>query len=295
VSVFTATNKVWRRLTGRAPRSYQGGEAATWMSFTLTGMFTLQDVYVLDEAVKRLPSNKPMVEIGSFCGRSTCFLTHLLERHDKPNQLYCSDKWHFEGYNAKGCVPGTRLPFSAFRKYVRGTFVNNLKTWHPKRLPHAVESTSDEFFTAWTKGAKARDVFGRACRLGGPISFALIDGDHGYAQTRADLDAVDRHLDPGGLVFAKVKTGEFEFTGRVRNAAVFLPGLGARNTMVKNPLTDEQLLVWRTVIEQLAVDFLQGRAAVDPRYYPETCDHCSLTALCRVADNRPAGEVLAGQ
>ena len=102
-------------------------------------------------------------------------------------------------------------------------------------------------------------------------------------------------MDPGGLVFAKVKTGESEFTGRMRNAAAFLPGLGGRNAMVKNPLTDEQLLVWRTVIEQLAVDFLQGRAAVDPRDYPETCDHCSLTALCRVADNRPAGEVLAGQ
>ena len=94
--------------------------------------------------------------------------------------------------------------------------------------------------------------------------------------------------DPGGLVFAKVKTGESEFTGRVRNPAAFLPELGARNAMVKNPLTDTQLLEWRTAIEKLASEFLEGRATVDPRDYPDTCDHCALMALCRVAETRPA-------
>jgi hypothetical protein len=46
------------------------------------------------------------------------------------------------------------------------------------------------------------------------------------------------------------------------------------------------LIDWREHIEQLARDFLAGRAEVDPRDYPKTCEHCGLETLCRVAENR---------
>jgi probable DNA repair protein len=92
--------------------------------------------------------------------------------------------------------------------------------------------------------------------------------------------------DPGGLVFGKVKISEHEFLGRVRDPKSLLPDLGKTGALVKNPLTDEQLLEWRWVIERLAVEFLQGRAAVNPRDYPDTCEYCSLSALCRVAESK---------
>ena len=48
------------------------------------------------------------------------------------------------------------------------------------------------------------------------------------------------------------------------------------NPLVKNPFTAEQLLDWRDCIEQLARDFLAGRAEVDPRETPKTCERCGL-------------------
>ncbi len=98
-------------------------------------------------------------------------------------------------------------------------------------------------------------------------------------------------LDPdevlGGLVFAKVRTGELTFAGRVGDAAgTLFSGLKGGNPLVKNPLTAEQLLDWRDSIEQLARDFIAGRAEVDPREYPKTCEYCGLQALCRIQEHQ---------
>jgi hypothetical protein len=45
---------------------------------------------------------------------------------------------------------------------------------------------------------------------------------------------------------------------------------------------------WKTYIEQLAHDFIAGRADVDPREYPETCKRCDLHAACRIQENQAA-------
>jgi len=91
---------------------------------------------------------------------------------------------------------------------------------------------------------------------------------------------------PGGLVFAKLRAGNFEFAGRASDAeATLLSGLSGNNTLVKKPLTREQLEDWRVYIEQLARDFLAGRADLDPRDYPKTCDACGLHAICCIHEN----------
>jgi hypothetical protein len=42
--------------------------------------------------------------------------------------------------------------------------------------------------------------FGRLTRLGGPISFTYIDGEHTYAQSKEDFANVDTYLEPGGFI-----------------------------------------------------------------------------------------------
>jgi probable DNA repair protein len=92
----------------------------------------------------------------------------------------------------------------------------------------------------------------------------------------------------GGLVFAKVRPGETEFAGRVRNAKATLRSkISGNSNLVKKPLTPEQLSAWQQYISELARDFLFGRAEVDPREYPETCERCGLHALCRIQENQP--------
>jgi probable DNA repair protein len=104
--------------------------------------------------------------------------------------------------------------------------------------------------------------------------------------------ALDREKEIlGGLVFARVRPGDQSFTGRVFDPATTLfPGLKNASSLVKNALTAEDLMDWREAIEQLARDFLAGRAEVDPREYPKTCDRCGLQTICRVQENQAALE-----
>jgi hypothetical protein len=96
--------------------------------------------------------------------------------------------------------------------------------------------------------------------------------------------AVDGDL--GGLVFAKVRAGDAEFAGRVGDAkATLLADLKGSSALMKIRLTAELLIDWRDHIEQLARDFLAGRAEVDPREYPKTCEKCGLQTLCRIPEN----------
>jgi probable DNA repair protein len=90
----------------------------------------------------------------------------------------------------------------------------------------------------------------------------------------------------GGLAFAKVRPGKLEFAGCVGDAAATLfSGIKGSSPLVNNPFTAEQLLDWRDCIKQLAQDFIAGRAEVDPREAPKTCERCGLQTLCRIQEN----------
>jgi probable DNA repair protein len=91
----------------------------------------------------------------------------------------------------------------------------------------------------------------------------------------------------GGLVFAKVRPGDLTFAGRVGDAANTLFSGVKTGPLARNPLTAEQLLDWKEVIVQLAKDFLGGKADVDPREAPKTCERCGLQALCRIQEHQP--------
>jgi probable DNA repair protein len=98
--------------------------------------------------------------------------------------------------------------------------------------------------------------------------------------------ALDRERESlGGLVLASVLPGNAKFAGRVADAAETLDaGLKRTSPLVKNKLTDEQLQEWRECIEQLAKDFLRGKADVDPQDVMKTCERCGLQSLCRIQE-----------
>ena len=91
----------------------------------------------------------------------------------------------------------------------------------------------------------------------------------------------------GGLVFAKVRAVDREFAGQLlAPAATLFAGLKGTSPLAKNKLTLDQLLEWRDCIEQLARDFLDGKAAVNPRGPREkTCERCGLQTLCRIQEH----------
>jgi ATP-dependent helicase/nuclease subunit B len=89
----------------------------------------------------------------------------------------------------------------------------------------------------------------------------------------------------GGLVFAKVRAGDTCFAGRVADAKKTIdPSLTGNNRMVRRKLTGLDESKWKEYIEQLAKEFVQGRAEVDPRDYPTTCERCGLQSVCRIQE-----------
>ena len=100
--------------------------------------------------------------------------------------------------------------------------------------------------------------------------------------------AIDREKEVlGGLVFAKVRSADREFNGQVFDPAITLfAGLKGNSSLMKRKLELEELLGWRDAIEQLARDFVEGKAGVDPREYPRTCERCGLQTLCRIQEHQ---------
>ncbi|MFC5862993.1 PD-(D/E)XK nuclease family protein [Acidicapsa dinghuensis] len=91
-----------------------------------------------------------------------------------------------------------------------------------------------------------------------------------------------------GLLFAQMAPGDMRFKGRVRNAAASLNAtLKGTSGLVKDKLTSQQLDDWKQRIEELANDFVEGRANVDPKDVDKTCARCHLHAVCRIYENLP--------
>jgi len=152
-----------------------------------------------DHAVRNMPDDGAVVEIGSFLGLSTCALGYLLSKYRKPQRFFNCDPWSFEETDALigGYFDASSL---AFRSYARSSFVRNVEMFCPERRPFAIEADSNAFFADWEAGACRKDLFGREARLGGPISFAYVDGAHTYEGSWADFCNVDRFLQRGGFV-----------------------------------------------------------------------------------------------
>jgi hypothetical protein len=89
----------------------------------------------------------------------------------------------------------------------------------------------------------------------------------------------------GGLVFAIVRAGETRFTGRVAEAEKTIdPDLPGNSALVRRKLTGLEESQWKEYIRQMADDFVHGRAEVNPRDFPKTCERCRLQSVCRVQE-----------
>ena len=163
------------------------------------GMLHHGNILCFDYAIKNLPSNNPIIEIGTFCGLSANAITYFKKIHSKNNILISTDKWP----NADRCglVAKSDITYHEFREYIRESLINNLLTFSKNDLPYAVENTSDTFFENWENKNIGHDIFGRNINLGGGISFAYIDGNHTYEYVHRDFINCDKYLDKGGFIF----------------------------------------------------------------------------------------------
>jgi probable DNA repair protein len=89
----------------------------------------------------------------------------------------------------------------------------------------------------------------------------------------------------GGVAFAVVRPGEAAFKSFLRDRPL-LPGSPSR-TFAKADF-NEYCAQWAAELERIAMGFVQGDAAVDPKIAPglsnSPCERCHLASLCRIGD-----------
>jgi hypothetical protein len=175
-------------------------EFIDWLSFANAGMLNKGNLYCFELAISNLPSDAPILEIGSFCGLSTNAINFYLSKYKKSNKLITSDKWIFENAENGKTIKNSEIGFLEYRNFVVESFKRNVGFFSSKNLPYTIEVFSDDFFELWVKKSEVTDVFNRNIQLGGPISFAYIDGNHTYEFAKRDFENTDTFLEKGGYI-----------------------------------------------------------------------------------------------
>jgi ATP-dependent helicase/nuclease subunit B len=104
------------------------------------------------------------------------------------------------------------------------------------------------------------------------------DGDR-PDEPQLPLYCVTNERPVAGAAFAAIRTGDVGFHG-LTAAGTNLPGM---KIFSKSHVPFErQLDEWRRVLEQLAINYRDGRAEVDPK--SNACDNCGLRGLCRIRE-----------
>lgn len=89
------------------------------------------------------------------------------------------------------------------------------------------------------------------------------------------------------VAFAQLRPGSMKYTGVSRDPDQINGVQACQKLRASRSLKDwpSVLSYWENNLHKLAEDFLAGKADVDPKKYPETCNYCELTSLCRVNES----------
>jgi len=207
-----------------------------WLRFANSGMLHGGNLYCFDYALKHLPSDAPILEIGSFCGLSTNVIGYYKAKHQRRNKLITCDKWVFEGAGQPdGTTPvgDSSILHGEYKQFVKDSYLRNVRFFSREDLPATVEMFSDEFFEAWGRRESRQDVFGNTIDLGGPISFAYIDGNHTYPCVKRDFLNCDAYLEVGGFLLFDDSSEDSPFG--VNQLMSEIVDSGRYELVIKNP------------------------------------------------------------
>lgn len=175
-------------------------EYINWLCFANAGMLHRGNLYSFEFAIQNIQSQYPIVEIGSFCGLSTNAINYYLHKNGKINKLITCDNWDFEGAKMGENLGNSTISHLIYRKFVKETYMRNIKMFSKNNLPYTIEVNSDKFFEIWENETKTKDIFQRDIKPGGKISFCYIDGDHTYENSKRDFENTDKYLEKGGFI-----------------------------------------------------------------------------------------------
>lgn len=150
-----------------------------WTS--IPGFFDFQDIY--EGFAIRANDGDVLVEVGSYLGRSACFLGNEIKKRGKKVKLLCVDTWpstyqHPDGYKIEA-------PFETFLANVRQSFLTEIIV--PLRCKSVVAASF----------------------VRNNLRCVFIDAEHSYEECAADIKAWLPKVIPGGLLAGHDYNGSF--------------------------------------------------------------------------------------
>lgn len=138
--------------------------------------------YTLKLYAEKGPGAGEIVEIGSFMGKSTCWLAAGLKQRDAVEKVWAVD--HFRGspehQSNQSCeckeLIDVGTTFQQFR--------HNLKSVNLEDFVVPLKGDSESVVKNWTE----------------PIRLLFIDGDHSYEAVEKDFKLWSRFVVPGGII-----------------------------------------------------------------------------------------------
>src|SRR5574341_619986 len=140
--------EILKRVKRKVCKQYEiidiSNEYINWLCFACAGMLPRGNLYCYDYAVKNIPSENPIVEIGTFCGLSANVMSYYLTRNGKKNKIISSDKWIFEGAEKGTDLGDSTISHKTYREFVKESYMRNVKMFSSHNLPYTIEEFSDD-------------------------------------------------------------------------------------------------------------------------------------------------------
>jgi hypothetical protein len=224
-----------RQGIGILTRKTLPNEYLTRLSYVNPGWLDKGNIYLMDYAIKNLPSSDPVVEIGSFCGLSTNVINYFISKYHLNNSLINCDYWMLGVPENGEIIPqSNNLKYEDYTRFVKESYIRNINFFSPDKKPYSFELSSDDFFSAWNHKEYKNDIFGREIRLGGKISFCYIDGEHKYEFVKRDFENADLSLNVGGFILFDDSSDGTDWVG-VSKLMKEIKKRGNYELILKNP------------------------------------------------------------
>src|SRR6185295_5168036 len=81
------------------------------------GMLPKENLYCFDYAIRNLPTDDPVLEIGSFAGLSTNAIIYYLAKNNRSNKFFTCDKWDFEDKDQFNRIFSLNAAYDDYRKF----------------------------------------------------------------------------------------------------------------------------------------------------------------------------------
>lgn len=196
-----------RKFLGNPPKRFNDPFIERIRSLVIgEGMLCEYNIFLMDHAIKNMPAQGSVVEIGSYGGLSTNVLLYFLRQHKRAHRLFNCDIWKYE--NSKkyedmfpDSIDGRAdISKEEYSNYMLQAYLNGIRFLSKDHLPYSFQLDSIEFFKKWNEQISMEDLFGRNIQLGGEIAFAYIDGNHHYSHAFDDFMNVAKYMIKGGFI-----------------------------------------------------------------------------------------------